>query len=693
MDSVKPPHLDSLKLLEHDFPGWRKKYETYIIPPCYKIAWPEVPEFLPPEYSFVSEKYPDRNKGSYAENYILDAFAYYFHYTSQPAFIFHNYTGLRSDKNDELLAEIDMLVVHRKFGIIVIQIKAVTSVEESKISKNHYDARKNLKKVNNHLKNRFRGAKITGDVIMKNVIAMPYQSSQALYSNTRDDYVHLCKDDLRSLDNFDEWWNDITRDNQIFTSYETIIPLLLSSPNIKVNIDEAVKLLITQSFLKNCKICLGNPHKKISVATQSQNDSSVLKKEMEYITTDQSKVWTTQKQIIYGVYGSGKTVLAQCKAADLACSQKKVLVIVPNHLKKVYKEFFNLHVNDELNKKYIILVSKSDFYRNFCTYEILAQSSHVIVDELLCLGKDLFQYPLQSYLFLDVLCYLFNHSKRTVWVIPHLYYLAEESLCGNNSVTSLAVQFMHKFKNFQSTKLKITMRTSKKIHDYESRLEFASLDNYPFENHHFKDEYFQLAINSTLGHSITGPCVKIITYFDESFKNYHLHKRNCEAEKCPFYFFCAHVILAEIIQLEKMQVQIKDIAITADFNILPNIECLCFYLMKLQGFLKYAPNITICRYEELASLEWPVVIHVKDNKIAKEYFNEQNTSLFIRNQHSLVISRCMVQYIVICHPGDLPVFSDKTFQGFQQYCKKEESKKEEIDENFYHEAYERYKRT
>ena len=684
MDSPKLPHLDSLKLLEHNFPGWRRKNETYIIPQCYdKISWPAVSEYLPPEYSFVSEKYPDCNKGSYAENYILDAFTYYFHYSSQPAFIFHNYTGLRSDKNDEL-AEIDMLVVHRKFGIIVIEIKAVTSVKERNISKKHDDARKNLEKVSNHLKSQFHGE--INNVIMKNVIAMPYQSSQALYSHTRKDYVHLCKDNLRSLNSFEEWWNDITRNNKIFTSYEKIIPLLLnSSPNIKANIDETVKRLITQSFVKNYKICLGNPHERISEA--SEKYSSVLKEEMEYITTDQSKVWTTQKQIIYGVYGSGKTVLAQCKAADLARSHGKVLVIVPYHLKEVYKEFFNLHVNNELNKKCIILVSKSDFYCNFCAYEILAQSSHVIVDELLCPCKDRYDYPLQSCLFLDFLCYLFNHSKKTVWVIPHLYCLAEESLCGNNSVTSLAVQFMHKFKNFQSTNLKITMRTSKAIHDYKSRLEFASLDNYPFQNHHFKDEYFQLAINSTLGHSITGPCVKIITYSDESCENYSLEKRNCEAESCPFYFFCAHVINAEIKQLLKMHVQIKDIAITADFSKKPNIECVCYYL-KLQGFSEYVPNISICRYEELASLEWPVVIHVKDNKIARKYFNEQNTSLFIRNQHSLIISRCMVQYIVICYPGDLPVFSDKTFQGFQQYCKQEE-----IDENSYYKAYECYKRT
>ena len=688
MDSPKAD-IAPLMFLEHNCSGWREKSksETYIVPPCYQMTWPNIPQYLPPgQYSFISEKWSDRNKGSSAENYILDAFAYYFQFTAQPAFIFHKYSGIRNRKNKkEQLAEIDMLVVHRDFGIFVIETKAATSSDRERIRIRHQEARTSLINVNNHLKDLFDRDSIK-DVIMTNVVAMPYQSSQIL--PTVNEYANLCKENLRGFDDFDRWWNLITENDQnpiANFDYQSIIPLLFKFlPNIKVNIHKTLQQLTKQNFLKNPKICMGNPYKRISKATTEYK--SLLKKEMDYITMDQSEVWTKHRQIIYGPYGSGKTVLAKCKAADLARSDEKVLVIVPCHLKKVYEKFFKIHASDHFNKN-IFVISTLAFYHNFCYYETLAQSSHVFVDELLCPALvEYFHYPFQIHLFLDLLYYLFNHSRKILWVIPHLYSLAEESLCENKSVTRFAVQFMLKFKDFPSTKLKMTMRTSKEIHDYKSRLEFASLNNYPFRNHHFKDEYFQLAMNSTLGHSISGPYVKIIAYSDKYCENYHLQRDICEAKRCPFYFFCAHVIIAEITKLEEMQIEIEDIAITADYNEMPNIECVCYYLLTLPGFSSYATKVHICRYEELASHEWPVVIHVKDHNIARKYFNKQNPSLFIRNQHSLVISRCMVKYIIICYPDDLPVLSNKTFQDFKQYCDNER-----INENSYYKAYEHYK--
>ena len=87
--------------------------------------------------------------------------------------------------------------------------------------------------------------------------------------------------------------------------------------------------------------------------------------------------------MIHGPYGSGKTVLIQCKAAILAYDGQNVLIVVPSHLKVWYKNFLKESGLIELEKPYLHLISKNQFLKRFCHYEKIAHSSHVFVDELL----------------------------------------------------------------------------------------------------------------------------------------------------------------------------------------------------------------------------------------------------------------------------------------------------------------------
>ena len=61
------------------------------------------------------------------------------------------------------------------------------------------------------------------------------------------------------------------------------------------------------------------------------------------MTPEQSEVWSKKKQIICGPYGSGKTVLIQCKAANLALAGENILIILPFHLIMEYKKFFEIY--------------------------------------------------------------------------------------------------------------------------------------------------------------------------------------------------------------------------------------------------------------------------------------------------------------------------------------------------------------
>ena len=68
-------------------------------------------------------------------------------------------------------------------------------------------------------------------------------------------------------------------------------------------------------------------------------------------------------------------------------------------------------------------------------------------------------------------------------------------------------------------------------------------------------------------------------------------------------------------------------------------------------------KVAICTSRDIASLEWPVVIHIKPSvykwlKKSEEGNNLKLLTSYFDTDHSVITSRCMVQYILICQQDD-----------------------------------------
>ena len=419
-------------------------------------------------------------------------------------------------------------------------------------------------------------------------------------------------------------------------------------------------------------------------------------------------MWKGNKQVICGPYGSGKTVLIQCKAATLACCGQHVLVIVPHHLVKSYSDILKEIIKPEENyDKFITLISIRKFYTSFYKYEKLAENRHVLVDELL--------YPttrdMYDHIFLDFLSRLLKESKRCVWIAPHAYLVTKHMFFNKNFESALCLPFQFKRKLSEYfVFLRITMRTTKEIHDYKNRLEFIDF------KHEFKsedkdkaanDDFFQLLyINNVLGHSISGFPVQTISYlnhyhylrqiicilYQNIYNGDKIYQYELKFEKEPFHHFAATKIIEKVKGLKDIapDIEYQDIAIIMDYyeklhSLISELSPVNDPLEKLKGYLQIlnfegGNAVTMCYSNEIASLEWPVVFHIQSTDLRNANSKDNDKISFIQSEHDLIISRCTAYFIHICfsHPDS---FTNKSFgEKFNAWYHKQHNHKKRLDE-------------
>lgn len=594
------------------FRKWKdqKDSQTYVIPHYYSYKWPHVLEIevkLRPDVPNELKGIFGNMRGKFTEHEVLNAFVYYCQKTAQPAFIFHNFKWLTKRNITE--QETDIIIVHREVGIILVEIKS----SDNKQSKKQLDkSEKLLKKLHNEASKDYPEAKITQtelEKVIRKVTALPHKHMKSYSSDPASRYYELGKNNLESFDCFNTWWDamigtmskaDINTCRKI---YYRLIPVLFANFSAKENpkssynnivIAETVIQLKKQSFLqdrfKDQQIHMMPARNEIKfsevVEVCNFNDGKILQKVWDYITLEQWEVWKKNKQVICGPFGSGKTVLIQCKAATLACSQEKVLVIVPHHLVANYKEYFKEVKLDDW--KFITLISITDFYRSFLEYEKLTKSRHVFIDELLYpTTGDLFgKY---DKLFIHMLSQLLKENGYCVWIASHAYSITKDLLFDKNfeSVHNLRFQFRQKFKEY-FVYLHTTMRTTKEIHNYKNQLEFKDFCDHKFKIEDLdkiaNDEFFQLLyMENFLGHSISGSRVETIEYSKHCHNRriikikakdnhywYNKHKkyRKIKIKKISLLYFSAKVIIKRIKYLMKHTKSSKDyqdIAIIIDY--------------------------------------------------------------------------------------------------------------------------------
>jgi len=336
--------------MEQHFPQWQEKQQTFVIPPRYEYR----DQYIPQEGSAITinsklkENASDRLRGDQAEEKVVSAFIRYGRSHEQPMFIFHNFkfqmlqrTSKQlnlAEKGEQVTQEVDVIIVHRDLGVIVVEIKAIKNECDKEKDKQNYDIRnennkktydkavRQLDKAEKSLNKLYSDISCTNKTITK-VIACP--NLQEMPSTSSCGNIHLCK---HNLIEFDDWWaamiHTIKCDQVLCKNiYCNLVPKLLCGRS-------DICVLFSSRTIET-----RDRQETVKQLAERQGES-ITKKEWFYLTPEQCAAWNERNQIICGPFGSGKTILIQCKAVELARSGKEVMVIVPYHLVPQYEKFF-----------------------------------------------------------------------------------------------------------------------------------------------------------------------------------------------------------------------------------------------------------------------------------------------------------------------------------------------------------------
>ena len=275
--------------------------------------------------------------------------------------------------------------------------------------------------------------------------------------------------------------------------------------------------------------------------------------------------------------------------------------------------------------------------------------------------------PNASIKFLDLLHFLLNHKDDLfVWIIPNYYAV----LCKlfTDKATKKVVYFEKIFQCVEVTVLTTIMRTCKLLHQYIKKYEFEEIcmvwnaaHEKLIERVFFNNDLYGRLLGGYLGHSISGNQVIYIDPGKSDFKN--------------FCVITIKTVIDELLRVVNVteytnsfglesQISPRDVAIIArdDGNVeLESIKESIndksngqWTLCTIEQYLQGEKAIPICYSKDVASLEWPVVIHIRYFKRAEidESDNITFNCFSMEEEESVIPSRCMLQYILICPEDD-----------------------------------------
>ena len=390
------------------WPDWKTSDRTYMFPPAFPFRY-IAPTGAASGAVGLSKSEELDIKGDSAELRIFRALDKYGRETNQPMLVITKFEfqefidqvllqnlpseyvqSLFADLSEtDLSREIDFLIVHRRIGVILIEVKAT-----EKFKTNRYlDAKRQLQ-----VGEKFVQALLTAkdlDIPVYRVIAMPNVVDEGRSAN---DFIDLRKIHLGltedeeddNLQHFEMWWK------QHFTerSFEEEKEKLLSLISVFVGqrsaisattqiLSEVFKTIDEQSFLERShakmtrKGASGSP---VVVRPADHTGLRILAKQFMFLNKEQLGIWEGPlHQLFCGAPGSGKTILLQYKALECVKKNEMVLIMVPPPLDMLYKEFFT---RNEIANGMVTIVT-FDSIESFLSQALQKPKKpvHVFIDE------------------------------------------------------------------------------------------------------------------------------------------------------------------------------------------------------------------------------------------------------------------------------------------------------------------------
>ena len=516
------------------WPDWKTSDRTYMFPPAFPFRY-IAPTGAASGAVGLSKSEELDIKGDSAELRIFRALDKYGRETNQPMLVITKFQfqefidqvllqnlpseyvqSLFADLSEtDLSREIDFLIVHRRIGVILIEVKAT-----EKFKTNRYlDAKRQLQ-----VGEKFVQALLTAkdlDIPVYRVIAMPNVVDEGRSANDFIDLrkIHLGMTDDEEDDNlqhFEMWWK------QHFTerSFEEEKEKLLSLISVFVGQRSAIsattqilsgvfKTIDEQSFLERSHVKMtrkGASGCPVVVRPADDTGLRILAKQFVFLNMEQLGIWEGPlHQLFCGAPGSGKTILLQYKALECAKKNEMVLIMVPPPLDKLYKEFFT---KNEIAKGMVTIVT-FDHISTFLS-RVLKMSMkpvHVFVDEFQILFSTN-ETLLGSFREFLVHC---QGTSFYQWITYDIYQLLfVNRLFGmkqtNLDVSSFLNELCEKQNFTHASSLTTVMRCTSEVYDFLQRHMELSMGKQSGGTE-FAQQYWNHPIY--LGHHVCGPKVTL----------------------------------------------------------------------------------------------------------------------------------------------------------------------------------------
>ena len=279
---------------------------------------------------------------------------------------------------------IDFLIIHRKIGVILVEVKAASNFSTSVQNKAKSQLQNAEEIIHALLQLDDQDVKHEIAIPVYKVIAMPNVNDRC-YEN--EDFINLREITVRSVDDFRSWWEKGFPEKKFGQKDKCKVQNLISNfvgQNSEVSAD-AVILDVCMKIEKQKFLETSYKKSTRKAACESQGvekAESVLAKQFMFLNPDQLGIWNgPPHQFFNGSSGSGKTILLQFKALECAENGEKVLAVVPSSLKALFQAFFVEH-NIHSGVDVLSPIELRDLVKNEVPGEVRPRVRlHIFVDE------------------------------------------------------------------------------------------------------------------------------------------------------------------------------------------------------------------------------------------------------------------------------------------------------------------------
>ena len=356
---------------------------TVMCPPVFSFGY-VAPTDRASGATALSKIEQDTIRGDEAELKIFHILEKFGKSTNQPMFVFTQ-PKLPADRAKREI--IDFLIIHRKIGVILVEVKAASNFSNSVQNKAKSQLQNAEEIIHALLQQDDQDVKHEIAIPVYKVIAMPNVNDRC-YEN--EDFINLREITVRSVDDFKSWWEKGFPEKKFGHHDKSKVQNLISDfvrESSEVSAD-AVILDVCMKIEK--QKFLETSYKKITrkAACESQGvekAESVLAKQFMFLNPDQLRIWNgPPHQFFNGSSGSGKTILLQFKALECVKNAKngeKVFAVVPSSLTALFQAFFVEH-NIGSGVDVLSPIELRDLVENEVPGEVRSRERfHIFVDE------------------------------------------------------------------------------------------------------------------------------------------------------------------------------------------------------------------------------------------------------------------------------------------------------------------------